>query len=214
MSIPSTNSMNMNAMKAMYLNSHLSLFTSLIHNKDGKYFITKHSSRNQQHQHQALTWSTLSNLNHHLFYRIPKAEVYQVLKETKKIILATDGGAKAFKGSLGFDITDAKHRVLILYCGRAAGHDPLSFRTKASEFLAALRIVILIAEYYKEEPTKSLATNKLITLFTDCLSMVNKLDAMNNYPTTHLKCAMDPKWDLLQTIHRLIDKMKERPELE
>ena len=116
-----------------------------------------------------------------------------MLKETKKILMATDGGAKAFKGSLGFVTTNAKHRVLISYYERAAGHDPVSFRTKASAFLAALRVVILVAEYYKEEPTGSLATNKLITLFTDSLSMVKKLDAMEKHPTAHLKCAMDPE---------------------
>ena len=38
---------------------------------------------------------------------------------------------------------------------------------------------------------------------------------MNKYPTAHLKCVMDPKWELLQVIHRLLmDKMKERRELE
>ena len=74
--------------------------------------------------------------------------------------------------------------------------------------------MILLAEYYKENPTKLLATNKLITLFTDSLSMVNKLEVMNKYPTTHLRCVMDSEWDLLQVIHRLMVKMKEKPELE
>ena len=64
-------------------------------------------------------------------WEIPKAEVYRVLKETKKILMATDSGAKVFKGSLGFVITDVKYRVLISCYDRTAGHDPLSFRTKA-----------------------------------------------------------------------------------
>ena len=98
--------------------------------------------------------------------------------------------------------------------GRTAGHDPLSFRTKASAFLAALQVVLLIVEYYKEGPTGLLATNKEITLFTDSRSMVNKLKAMSKYPTAHLKCAMDPEWDILQAIHRVMSKMKEQPKLE
>ena len=53
-----------------------------------------------------------------------------------------------------------------------------------------------------------------MTLFTDSKSMVNKLDVMNKYPTAHLKCTMDPEWDVLQAIHTVIDKMKEKPELE
>ena len=146
-------------------------------------------------------------------WEFPEAEVYKILKETKKIIMATDGGAKAFKGSIGFVITDAQHKVLISCYGQTAGHDPLSFRTEASAFLAALRVVLLIAAYYNEEPTGLLTTGKEMTLFTDSRSMVNKLDAMNKYPTAPLKCTMDPEWDVLQAIHTVMSKMKEQPEL-
>ena len=147
-------------------------------------------------------------------WEVPEDEVYKILKDTKTIILGTDGGAKAFKGSIGFVITDAKHKSLISCYGRTAGHDPLSFQTEASAFLPALRIVLLIAAYYKEEPTGLLTTKKDMTLFTDNKSMVNKLNAMNEYPTAHLKCKMDPEWDVLQAIHTVMDKMKEKPELE
>ena len=36
---------------------------------------------------------------------------------------------------------------------------------------------------------------------------------MNKYPIAHLRYAMDPEWDLLQVIHKLMAKMKERLEL-
>ena len=123
-------------------------------------------------------------------WEVPKAEVYKVLTDTKKILMSTFGGAKAFKGSLGFVITDAEHKVLMSCYGCTTGHDPLSFRTKASAFLAALRVVILIAAYYNEEPTGLLATTKEITLFTDSCSMVNKSEAIDKYPTAQFKCAM------------------------
>ena len=147
-------------------------------------------------------------------WEVPEDEVYKILKDTKTIIMGTDGGAKAFKGSIGFVITDAKHKSLISCYGRTAGHDPLSFRTEASAFLAALRIILLIAAHYKEEPTGLLTTGKDMTLFTDSMSMVNKLNAMNKYPTAHLKCTMDPEWDVLQAIHTVMGKMKEKPALE
>ena len=88
--------------------------------------------------------------------------------------------------------------------------------SQQSEFLAVLWVMFLIAEWYKEGPNESIATNKLITLFTNCLSMVNKLTLINKYLTAHLRCVMvmDPECDLLQVIYRLIAKMKERPELE
>ena len=93
--------------------------------------------------------------------------------------MGTDGEAKAFKESIGFVITNAKHKLLLSCYGRTAGHDPLSFRTEASAFLAAIRIVLLIAVYYNEESTGLLATGKEMTLFTDSKSMVS-----NNLTTT------------------------------
>ena len=128
--------------------------------------------------------------------------------------MATDGGAQAFKGSIRFFITIAKHKVLTLFYVRTASHNPLSFRTEASAFLAIPRVVLLIKEYYKEKPTGLLATNKVINLFTDSRSMVNKLDSMNKHPTAHLKCTMDLEWDVLQEIHTVMDKKKDQPELE
>ena len=74
--------------------------------------------------------------------------------------------------------------------------------------------MLIIAEYYNEEPTGHLTTNKEITLFTDSRSIMNKLDTINTYPTAHLKCIMDPKWDVLQAIRIVMCKMKEQPELE
>ena len=59
-----------------------------------------------------------------------------------------------------------------------------------------------------------MTTGKEIILFIDSQSMLNKLNAMNKYPTAHLKCTMDPEWDVLQAIHTAMGKMKEKPELE
>ena len=58
-----------------------------------------------------------------------------------------------------------------------------------------------------------MTTGKEMTLFTDSKSMVNKLDAMNKYPTAPFKCTMDPEWDVLQSIHTVMSEMKEQPEL-
>ena len=44
--------------------------------------------------------------------------------------------------------------------------------------------------------------------------MLKKLTPLNKYPTAHLRCTMDPEWDVIQVIHRLMGTMKERPELE
>ena len=112
--------------------------------------------------------------------------------------MATDRGEKPFKGSIGFVITDSKHKVLLLCYGRAAGHDPLSFRIEASAFLAALRVLFMITAYHKEGPTESIAINKRLTMFTDSESILKKLTTMNEYPTAHLQYMIDPEWDVIQ----------------
>ena len=83
-----------------------------------------------------------------------------------------------------------------------------------SEFWAALRIIFLIAEYYKEILKESIAITKEIYPFILSLSMLKKLTAMNKYPTAHLKYTMNSEWDILQVIHRLMTAMKEQPELD
>ena len=100
------------------------------------------------------------------------------------------------KDLLVFSITDANQKSLISCYGQTAGHDPLSFQTKASAFLAALQIVFLIAAFYQEKPRGLLTTGKDMTLFTNTMRMVNTLNAMNEYPTAHLKCTMDPEWGM------------------
>ena len=76
----------------------------------------------------------------HIKCEIPEAEVYQEMKATKKIIMVIDRGGCAFKDLLGFVLTDSKNKVLMSCYGRAPGHDPLSFQSEASTFLAVLCI--------------------------------------------------------------------------
>ena len=69
----------------------------------------------------------ISQYHAHTKCKIPKTEVYQAMKATKSIIMATDGGAKTFKVLLGFVLTYLKNKVPISCYKQAAGHDPLSF---------------------------------------------------------------------------------------
>ena len=114
------------------------------------------------------------------------------------------------KGSLIFVITDSESKVLLSCYGQSAGHDPVSFQSEASAFLAALWIIFLIAEHNNESIEESIANTKKLHLFTDSESMLKNLTAMNTYPTSHLKCTMYSEWDILQVIHILMNKMKER----
>ena len=119
--------------------------------------------------------------------------------------MAIDGGLIKHKGSLGFILTTKAGTKLLSYYGQPAGHDPLSLRSEACAFLAAIRIIYLIAEHYEDNITDSIAITSKIHLYTDSLSMIKKLTAMNKYPTAHLRCTMDSEWDILQVFYRLMN---------
>ena len=128
--------------------------------------------------------------------------------------MATDGWAIKHKGSFGFILTNTDGTTLLSCYGQPAGHDPLPFWSEACVFLAAIRIIFLIVEYYNESINNFVAITSKIHLYIDSLSMIKKLNSMNKYPTAHLRCAMDLEWDILQVLHRLMKQMKERPVLE
>ena len=129
------------------------------------------------------------------------------MKTTSKIIMATDGGAVKHKGSIGFILTTKTGTELLSCYGQPAGHDPLSFRFEAFAFLATIRIISLIVAHYEDNIHNYIAITSKIHLYTDSLSMIKKLTAMNKYPTAHLKCTMDSEWDILQVLHRLMNRM-------
>ena len=128
--------------------------------------------------------------------------------------MPTDRGAIKHKGSIGFILTTKNGTKLLSCYGQPAGHDPLSFRSEACAFLAAIRIISFIAAHYDDDITAYIAITSKIHLYTDSLSMIKKLNAMNKYPTAHLKCTMDSEWDILQVLHRLMNRMNTRPVLE
>jgi hypothetical protein len=65
--------------------------------------------------------------------------IYEHLKSSRKALVATDGGAFQFKGSLGFILADDDANILVTCFGQPAGHDPLSFWSEICTFLAAVK---------------------------------------------------------------------------
>jgi hypothetical protein len=87
-------------------------------------------------------------------------KIYELLKSPNKVLIATDGGAVPFKGSLGFIIADKEGTILAKCFGQPSGNDPLSFRSEICAFLAAARFITYLVEYYNgrlkcEAPTRS-----------------------------------------------------------
>ena len=69
---------------------------------------------------------------------LPDIELYNLMKESTILVMATDGGAIVFKGFLGFVLTNTKGNVLLTCYGQPAGHNVLSFQSKTCAFIAAI----------------------------------------------------------------------------
>ena len=85
--------------------------------------------------------SYLSQYYSDLEFIILSHKIYELLQKDCKIVLATDGGAVPFKGSIGFIVTKEDGTKLMLCYGQPAGHDHLSFRVEIYAFLAAIRLI-------------------------------------------------------------------------
>ena len=136
-----------------------------------------------------------------------------MIKSVNKVNIATDGGAVKFKGSLGFVIADEDGEILLSCYGQPSGNDPLSFRSEICAFLAAVRLVTLMTKYYSnilqsDEPIRS-----KIQVYTDSLSMINKLEAYDEYPTAPLATVLDSKWDVLSALHRALQWYRTKPQI-
>ena len=138
---------------------------------------------------------------------IPVLEIYNGMKASDKIILATDGGGIQYKGSLGFVMTASNETILLSCFRQPTGLDPLSFCSEACTTLVATRLIFLIAQHYDKLITDAIDIPCKIHLYTDSLSMIKKLNSMDAYPTAHLKYVMDSEWDILQALQTLNEEI-------
>jgi hypothetical protein len=140
-------------------------------------------------------------------------KIYEMLKSPRKVLIATDGGAIPFKGSLGFVIADEEGTILAKCFGQPSGNDPLSFRSEICAFLAATRFITYLVQYYDrrlqcDEPTRS-----KIQIYTDSLSMIKKLKAYDEYPTAPLATVLDSEWDVLSALHKALKWFPSYPKI-
>jgi hypothetical protein len=100
------------------------------------------------------------------FFMVPM-KIYELFKSTKRVLIATDGGAIPFKGSLGFVFADEEGNILLTCFGQPSGNDPLLFRSEICAFLAAIRLVQLLTQYYDEKTTCDEPGRSKIQVYTD-----------------------------------------------
>jgi hypothetical protein len=140
-------------------------------------------------------------------------KIYKLLKTTKKVLIATDGGAIPMKGSIGFVIADEDGNILLTCFGQQAGNNPISFRPKICASLAAIRLVTLLNQYYDNIVQCNTSSRSKIQVYTDSLSMITKLEAYGEYPTAPLTTVLDPEWDVLSALHRALKWFKTYPKI-
>jgi hypothetical protein len=146
------------------------------------------------------------------FFMVPM-KIYELFKSTKRVLIATDGGAIPLKGSLGFVFADEEGTILLSCFGQPSGNDPLSFRSEICAFLAAIRLVTLLTQYYDEKLPCEEPVRSKIQVYTDSASMIKKLKAYDKYPTAKLGMVLDSEWDVLSALHKALKWFKTYPKI-
>jgi ribonuclease HI len=146
------------------------------------------------------------------FLMVPM-KIYELFKSTKRVLIATDGGAIPLKGSLGFVFADEDGNILLTCFGQPSGNNPLSFRSEICAFLAAVRLVKLITQYYDEKISCEEPGRSKIQVYTDSASMIKKLKAYDKYPTAKLGMVLEPKWDVLSALHKALAWFQTYPKI-
>jgi hypothetical protein len=146
------------------------------------------------------------------FLTVPM-KIYELFKSTKKALIATDGGAIPLKGSIGFVFANEDGTILLTCYGQPSGNDPLSFRSEICAFLAAVRLVTLLTQYYDEKLSCKEPGRSKIQVYTDSASMIKKLKAYDKYPTAPLMTVLDSEWDVLSALHRALKCFRTYPKI-
>jgi hypothetical protein len=146
------------------------------------------------------------------FHTVP-FRIYEHLKSPRKALIATDGGAIQFKGSLGFVIADNNASILVTCFGQLSGHDLLSFRSEICAFLAAVKFVTILIQYYDKLVSCSEKVRGKFQFYTDSLSMMKKLKAIDKYPTASLSMVLDSEWDVLLALNRALQWFPTYPKI-
>jgi hypothetical protein len=146
-------------------------------------------------------------------FLIVPMKIYELFKSTKRVLIATDGGAIPLKGSLGFVFADEDGTILLTCFGQPSGNDPLSFRSEICAFLAAVRLIKVMTKYYDEKLTCEEPGRSKIQVYTDSASMIKKLKAYDKYPTAKLGMVLDSEWDVLSALHKALKWFKTYPKI-
>jgi len=149
----------------------------------------------------------------HIEFQTVPFRIYEMLKSTRKALIATDGGAIPYKGSLGFVLADDDANILVTCFGQPAGHDPLSFRSEICAFLAAVKFITILIQYYDNQLHCSEKVRGKFQFYTDSLSMMKKLKAFDRYPTASLSMVLDSEWDVLSALHRALKWFPSYPKI-
>jgi hypothetical protein len=150
----------------------------------------------------------------HIDFQTIPFKLYEYLKSPRKILIATDGGAIPFKGSLGFVLADDDSTILTTCFGQPSGHDPLSFRSEICALLAAVKFIQILIQHYDDEMKCREKFRGKFQFYTDSFSMIKKLKAFGKYPTAPLSMVLHSEWDVLSALHQALQCFPTYPKID
>jgi hypothetical protein len=115
---------------------------------------------------------------------------------------------------IGFVFVDEEGNVLLTCYGQPSGNDPLSFRSEICAFLAAVRLVTLLTQFYGDTLQCQEPPRSKIQVYTDSLSMIKKLEAYGEYPSAHLATVLESEWDVLSALHKALQRFRTYPKIQ
>ena len=147
---------------------------------------------------------------HHVEWLLPPSEVATLVLTLSDILLATDGGAKDDKGSLGWVLCTEDGERLAKGSGTVTGPNPHSFRAEVCALHTGVTLVQELHRFYHPLPSTQ---DGQLTIHTDSESMIKKLRRLRTYPIAIHRAVLDSDWDVLQALHAKLQAFPTYPSI-
>ena len=133
-------------------------------------------------------------------------DVVDEVSDFTDIVLVSDGGAAHKCGSFGWVLGTRSGRRIAQGSGSVFGYDPSSYRAEISGSRAGL-LFICHAHVYCERPFPTGTLN----VYCDNIGYIHKIQKMAEYSLAPVACCLDAEWDILISVHTLLELFSTRP---
>ena len=130
------------------------------------------------------------------------------LQNQVSILAVSDGSAPMFCGSFGVQCTTLDNQPLFSMSGPAPGFRTSSFRAESYGFLAILRAIFHVCQFYQ------LALPSDLALYTDSQSLVDTVTKRLEWLVEYPYSTMTSDWDIQQSISHSIRQFDSCPSVQ